>query len=68
MHLFMQGALGTAVTFSLVSWAIAIRGPTYPPMFSPLTLICVALLEALILGAEIRLGRYELFSFNMSKK
>uniref|UniRef100_A0A2N9E4G4 WAT1-related protein n=1 Tax=Fagus sylvatica TaxID=28930 RepID=A0A2N9E4G4_FAGSY len=52
----VQGALGTAVTFSLVSWAIAIRGPTYPPMFSPLTLICVALLEALILGAEIRLG------------
>ncbi|XP_050254658.1 WAT1-related protein At1g68170-like [Quercus robur] len=31
-------------------------GPIYGPMFSPLSLIFVSILEALILGAEIRLG------------
>ncbi|OWM79697.1 WAT1-related protein At1g43650-like [Punica granatum] len=51
-----SGALATAATFCLISWAIAKRGPTYPSMFNPLTLIFVAVLEALILGEAIRLG------------
>ncbi|PON83703.1 Plant-drug/metabolite exporter [Trema orientale] len=51
-----SGTLATAVNFCLLSWAISIQGPTYPPMFNPLALIFVALLEALILGEAITVG------------
>ncbi|EEF42747.1 WAT1-related protein At5g64700 isoform X1 [Ricinus communis] len=51
-----SGALGTAATFCLISWAVENQGPTYPSMFNPLTLIFVAILEALILGSEINVG------------
>ncbi|KAJ7959470.1 WAT1-related protein [Quillaja saponaria] len=56
LTIFYSGALATAATVCLISWAIAIRGPTYPPMFNPLTLIFVAISEALILGEPIRVG------------
>ncbi|XP_062076084.1 WAT1-related protein At1g09380-like [Humulus lupulus] len=51
-----SGSLATAATFCLLTWAISKEGPTYPPMFNPLTLIFVAVLEALILGVAIRTG------------
>ncbi|KAI3417855.1 WAT1-related protein [Psidium guajava] len=51
-----SGALSTAATFCLISWVIVKRGPTFPSMFNPLTLIFVALLEALMLGEAIHLG------------
>ncbi|KAJ6376203.1 hypothetical protein OIU77_001049 [Salix suchowensis] len=51
-----SGSLASAATFCLISWAVVRRGPSYPPMFNPLTLIFVAVLEALILGAEITVG------------
>ncbi|KAM1407602.1 hypothetical protein ACFX2F_002159 [Malus domestica] len=51
-----SGALNTAATFCLLSWAISVQGPLYPPMFNPLSLILVALSSALILGEEIRTG------------
>ncbi|XP_073145913.1 WAT1-related protein At5g64700-like isoform X1 [Henckelia pumila] len=52
-----SGALATGVTFCLVSWAISRRGPTYPSIFNPISLILVAIIEALCLGEEISLGR-----------
>ncbi|XVF10211.1 hypothetical protein REPUB_Repub07fG0163100 [Reevesia pubescens] len=51
-----SGALSTAATFCLLTWSIAKRGPTYPPMFNPLALIFVAISEALVLGEQMRLG------------
>ncbi|PRQ60609.1 putative EamA domain-containing protein [Rosa chinensis] len=51
-----SGALATAATFCLLSWAISAQGPLYPPMFNPLSLIFVAISGALILGEEIRMG------------
>ncbi|XP_031262682.1 WAT1-related protein At5g07050-like, partial [Pistacia vera] len=54
--IFYSGTLATAATFCLVSRAIAKRGPTYPPMFNPLSLIFVAVLDALLLGQDITLG------------
>lgn len=63
MDLFVQGALATAATFCLLSWAITIKGPTYPPMFNPLALIFVATSEAIILDEPLRVGTYEYFSF-----
>ncbi|KAI5381838.1 hypothetical protein KIW84_UN0392 [Lathyrus oleraceus] len=52
----MQGVLATAATFCLLSWAITIKGPTYPSMFNPLTLVFVAILEAIVLGEPLRVG------------
>ncbi|XP_041009940.1 WAT1-related protein At5g64700-like [Juglans microcarpa x Juglans regia] len=51
-----SGALTTAATFCIITWIISLRGPTYPAMFNPLSLIFVALSEAIILGEAIRLG------------
>ncbi|XP_050386506.1 WAT1-related protein At5g64700-like [Argentina anserina] len=51
-----SGALATAATFCLLSWAISVQGPLYPPMFNPLSLIFVAISGALILGEDIRMG------------
>lgn len=48
--------MATAATFCLLSWAITIKGPTYPSMFNPLTLVFVAILEAIVLGEPLRVG------------
>ncbi|GLT49251.1 hypothetical protein SLA2020_228200 [Shorea laevis] len=56
LTIFYSGALSTAATFCLISWAVSKRGPSYPPMFNPLALIFVAISEALILGTNISLG------------
>ncbi|KAF4398865.1 hypothetical protein G4B88_023459, partial [Cannabis sativa] len=51
-----SGSLATAATFCLLTWAISIKGATYPSMFNPLTLIFVSLSEAIILGVAITTG------------
>ncbi|EXB38594.1 Auxin-induced protein 5NG4 [Morus notabilis] len=51
-----SGTLYSAATFCLLSWAISIRGPTYPSMFNPVGLIFVTVTEALLLGEAIRVG------------
>ncbi|RHN65818.1 putative EamA domain-containing protein [Medicago truncatula] len=51
-----SGALATAATFCLLSWAITIKGPSYPPMFNPLCLVFVAISEAFILGEPLKVG------------
>lgn len=51
-----SGALATAATFCLLSWAITVKGPTYPPMFNPMALIFVAFSEAFMLGQPLKVG------------
>ncbi|CAK9139030.1 unnamed protein product [Ilex paraguariensis] len=51
-----SGALATAVSFCLISWEIAKRGPTYPSIFNPLSLIFVAVFKAIFLGEGITIG------------
>ncbi|WVY90659.1 hypothetical protein V8G54_036173 [Vigna mungo] len=53
------GALATAATFCIISWAIRMKGPTYPSMFNPLSLIFVAFSEALVLGQPLTFGTNE---------
>ncbi|KAJ8748254.1 hypothetical protein K2173_000826 [Erythroxylum novogranatense] len=48
-----SGALATAATFCLISWAVSKRGPTYPSMFNALAVIFVA---ALLFGTAIYAG------------
>nr|GMD49522.1 WAT1-related protein At5g64700-like [Ipomoea batatas] len=54
--IFYSGSLATAATFCLISWAISKTGPTYPSMFNPLSLIAVAIMEFIFLGASISIG------------
>ncbi|KAF8379844.1 hypothetical protein HHK36_029293 [Tetracentron sinense] len=56
LTIFYSGALATAATFILIMWTIAIRGPTYPSMFNPLSLIFVAISESLFFGEAIAVG------------
>ncbi|VFQ65413.1 unnamed protein product [Cuscuta campestris] len=51
-----SGVLASAATLCLVFWAIAKRGPTYPSMFNPLSLVFVAITEAIFFGASISVG------------
>ncbi|CAJ1970588.1 unnamed protein product [Sphenostylis stenocarpa] len=51
-----SGALATAATFCMLSWAITIKGPSYPPMFNPLSLIFVSFSEAILLGEPLGVG------------
>ncbi|XP_065860381.1 WAT1-related protein At1g25270-like isoform X2 [Euphorbia lathyris] len=56
LTILYSGAFGTAAIFCLIARAVAKWGPTYPPMFNPLTLVFVALLDALIFGFPIHLA------------
>ncbi|CAA6656430.1 unnamed protein product [Spirodela intermedia] len=51
-----SGLLNVAATFMLVTWAVSKRGPTFPPMFTPLSLIFVTIVESLFMGLEITIG------------
>ncbi|KAJ8446392.1 hypothetical protein Cgig2_019285 [Carnegiea gigantea] len=51
-----SAVLASAASFYLISWAVASKGPTYPPMFNPLSLIFIALIEALFLGENLSGG------------
>ncbi|KAG9133946.1 hypothetical protein Leryth_004659 [Lithospermum erythrorhizon] len=51
-----SGAFASAATFCLISWAIAERGPTYPSMFNPISLILVAIFGGVFLREEIAVG------------
>ncbi|KAM0885098.1 hypothetical protein ACQ4PT_030564 [Festuca glaucescens] len=51
-----SGVFNTGVTFVLVSWAVACRGPVYPPMFNSLSLVATTVVDALVLGTEVYLG------------
>ncbi|KAL6660777.1 hypothetical protein ACP70R_001812 [Stipagrostis hirtigluma subsp. patula] len=51
-----SGALATAGKYSLNSWAVAKRGPSYPPMFSPLSVVFTVVLGSIFLGDDITVG------------
>ncbi|XP_052165991.1 WAT1-related protein At5g64700-like isoform X2 [Oryza glaberrima] len=50
------GALATAGKYILNSWAITKRGPTYPTMFSPLSVVFTVVLDSVLLGNDITIG------------
>uniref|UniRef100_M8BFF7 WAT1-related protein n=1 Tax=Aegilops tauschii TaxID=37682 RepID=M8BFF7_AEGTA len=51
-----SGALATAGKYCLNSWVVAKRGPTYPPMFNPLSVVFTILLASIFIGDEITVG------------
>ncbi|XP_074561442.1 WAT1-related protein At1g09380 [Curcuma longa] len=50
------GLIGSGLAVSLMSWCIAIRGPLFVSMFSPLLLITVAVLGWAILDEKLYMG------------
>ncbi|XP_058086554.1 WAT1-related protein At5g07050-like isoform X2 [Magnolia sinica] len=56
LTIFYSGVLTTGANFCLISWAVSKRGPTYPSMFSPVSLVFVTILESLFMGEEIFIG------------
>ncbi|KAI4974035.1 hypothetical protein ZWY2020_041816 [Hordeum vulgare] len=56
LTIFYSGALATAGKYSLNSWVVAKRGPAYPPMFSPLSVVFTVLLDSIFIGDEITAG------------
>lgn len=57
----MQGALATAGKYSLNSWAVAKRGPAYPPMFNPLSVIFTVVFDSILMGDDLTVGRLVAF-------
>ncbi|XP_039776442.1 WAT1-related protein At5g64700-like isoform X2 [Panicum virgatum] len=51
-----SGALATAGKYSLNSWAVAKKGPSYPPMFMPLSVVFTVVLGSIFLGDDITVG------------
>ncbi|GJM89786.1 hypothetical protein PR202_ga06006 [Eleusine coracana subsp. coracana] len=52
-----SGVFNTGVAFVLTSWAISRRGPIYPPMFNSMSLIGATVLDSVLLGTNIYVGR-----------
>ncbi|KAM0888210.1 hypothetical protein ACQ4PT_028540 [Festuca glaucescens] len=51
-----SGVFNTGVSFCLISWAIARRGPTYPSMFNSLSLVVTTVLDSVLLGTDVSVG------------
>ncbi|XP_057527167.1 WAT1-related protein At5g64700-like [Amaranthus tricolor] len=51
-----SAVLASAASFCLISWAVSSRGPAYPAMLNPLSLIFIAIIEVLLLGEDLRAG------------
>ncbi|CAI9098502.1 OLC1v1035164C1 [Oldenlandia corymbosa var. corymbosa] len=51
-----SGILGTTVTYTLITLAIAMRGPLFVSAFSPLLLVIVAFVGSLVLEEDLSLG------------
>ncbi|KAH7674895.1 WAT1-related protein [Dioscorea alata] len=50
------GIFGSGVTFYLVSWVVASRGPVFSAMFAPLSLVITTILGALLLQENVYVG------------
>ncbi|XP_062196999.1 WAT1-related protein At5g64700-like [Phragmites australis] len=51
-----SGALATAGKYSLNSWAVVKKGPAYPPMFSPLSVVFTVVFGSIFIGDDITVG------------
>jgi hypothetical protein len=58
---WVQGAFATALKYSLNSWAVSRKGPSYPAMFSPLSVVFTVVLGSIFIGDNITIGRSFVF-------
>ncbi|KAM3352123.1 hypothetical protein ACQJBY_023788 [Aegilops geniculata] len=52
-----SGVFNTGITFCLISWAVSRRGSIYPSMFNSLSLIITTVLDSVLLGTDVSVGR-----------
>uniref|UniRef100_A0A7N1A870 WAT1-related protein n=1 Tax=Kalanchoe fedtschenkoi TaxID=63787 RepID=A0A7N1A870_KALFE len=50
------GIVGSAFAYCLMSWAIAVKGPLYVSVFSPLLLVMVAVMSWALLDEKLYVG------------
>ncbi|KAG8088214.1 hypothetical protein GUJ93_ZPchr0010g8868 [Zizania palustris] len=50
--------LNTAAKFVMISWVVTQRGPTYPSMFCAVSVLFTTILDSLLLGHDLSVGRY----------
>uniref|UniRef100_A0A0E0B8W2 WAT1-related protein n=1 Tax=Oryza glumipatula TaxID=40148 RepID=A0A0E0B8W2_9ORYZ len=55
----MQAILNTAAKFVMISWVVTQRGPTYPSMFCAVSMLFTTILDSLLLGHDLSVGRKE---------
>ncbi|KAJ4780198.1 WAT1-related protein [Rhynchospora pubera] len=56
LTILYTGAFATAGKYSLNSYAVQKRGPSYPPMFNALSVVFTTILGSLLLGDAITIG------------
>ncbi|RLN40947.1 hypothetical protein C2845_PM01G46210 [Panicum miliaceum] len=49
--------LNTAAKFVMISWVVTQRGPTYPSMFCAVSVLFTTVLDSLLLGHDLSVGR-----------
>ena len=59
LHHLVQGALATAGKYCLNSWAVAKKGPSYPPMFNPLSVAFTVVLGSIFIGDVVTTSLWE---------
>ncbi|KAK4742169.1 hypothetical protein SAY87_000170 [Trapa incisa] len=50
------GIIGSGLNLTLVTWGVRMRGPLFVSVFTPLTLVLVALVSSLLLDEQLHLG------------
>lgn len=58
----LQGVFASGANFFLQSWCIAVKGPLYSAIFTPLSAVITATLSTLFLHEQLHVGRYACFA------
>ncbi|CAO2821398.1 unnamed protein product [Amaranthus hypochondriacus] len=51
-----SGVLASGLSFCIISYVISRKGPTYPAIFTPLSLTFITAIEVFFLGEDLRIG------------
>jgi hypothetical protein len=57
-YFWVQAILNTTAKFVMISWVVTQRGPTYPSMFGAVSVFFTTVLDSLLLGHDLSVGRY----------
>lgn len=63
LYIHAQAILNTAAKFVMISWVVTQRGPTYPSMFCAVSVLFTTVLDSLLLGHDLSVGRYDLYYY-----
>ncbi|KAM0830667.1 hypothetical protein ACQ4PT_066076 [Festuca glaucescens] len=64
----VQAILNTTAKFVMISWVVTQRGPTYPSMFGAVSVFFTTVLDSLLLGHDLSVGRALPFPMGKEKR